>query len=339
MDKDVRVKLIKNIEEKRSSKLLVYITGDRKGLETRIGMDVFPMFHEHLMLIGKQKRIDLFLYSPGGITIAGYSLVNLIREFCEEFNVIIPFKALSCATLIALGANEIVMSPMGQLSPIDPSVQHPLGPVIQIPGQPIGHIVPVNVEDVNAFVDLARKEIGLNNEESMIRVFELLGTKIHPLALGAVQRSREQIGFLATTLLRYHINDGEKINEIVKTLTRERFSHDYIIGRREAKAILGLNIIEPEGELLKNIIELFNVYAEILELNQPYNPEIYLAGSESGIFDFNRAIIESFNLTHVFRTKKEIRKVLVPPQPGIPLPTVGYQEIILQEGWILDNNI
>ena len=334
-----RMELIRKIEEKRNSRLLVYITGDRRGLETRIGMDVFPMFHEHLMRMGKQERIDLYLYSPGGITIAGYALVNLIREFCKEFNVIIPFKALSCATLISLGANEIVMTPMGQLSPIDPSVQHPLGPVIQIPGQPTGRIVPVNVEDVNAFVDLARKEVGLNNEESMKKVFELLGTKVHPLALGAVQRSREQIAFLASNLLRYHIDDDEKIERIVKILTRERFSHDYIIGRREAKEILGLNIKEPEEDLLRDIIDLFDAYSRILELNTPYNPEIYLSGAESGVFDFNRAIIESSDLTHVFRTKKEIRRVQVPPQPGMPIPTIGYQERILQEGWILDNTI
>jgi len=339
MKREKRLELIKEIEKRRDSRLLVYITGDRSGLETRIGMDVFPIFHEHLMQIGRRKRIDLFLYSPGGITIAGYALVNLIREFCEEFNVIIPFKALSAATLISLGANEVIMTPMAQLSPIDPSVHHPLGPVIQIPGQPVGQIVPVNVEDVVAFVELAKKEVELESEESMKKVFELLATKIHPLALGAVERSREEIAFLASNLLKYHIDDEGRIKEIVDVLIRKRFSHNYIIGRREAKEVLKLNIVEPEEELLKNIIDLFSVYSEILELNLPYNPEIYLSGKESGVFDFNRAIIESYNLTHVFRTKKEIRRIQVPPQPTMPLPTIGYQERILQEGWVLDNAI
>jgi len=339
MERSKRMELIMKIEKKRGSRLLVYITGDRRGLETRIGMDAFPMFHEHLMRMGKQERIDLFMYSPGGIAMAGFALVNLIREFCEEFNTILPFKALSCATLISLGANEVVMTPMGQLGPIDPSVQHPLGPVVQIPGQLAGQIVPVNVEDVNAFVDLARKEIGLNNEESMKKVFELLGTKVHPLALGAVQRSREQIAFLASNLLKYHIDGDEKIEKIVRILTRERFSHDYIIGRREAKKILGLNIIEPNEDLLVDIIDLFTAYSKILELNTPYNPEIYLSEAESGVFDLNRAIIESSALTHAFRTRKEIRRVQLSSQAGIPIPTIGHQERILQEGWILDNTI
>jgi hypothetical protein len=339
MERGKRTELIKQIEEKRQARLIVYITGDRRGLETRIATDVFPMFHEHLMQMGRQRKIDLFLYSTGGITIAGYALVNLIREFCEEFNVIIPFKALSCATLISLGANEIIMTPMGQLSPIDPSVHHPLGPVVQIPGQPAGQIVPVNVEDVNAFVDLARKEVGLSNEESMQKVFEVLATKVHPLALGSVQRSREQIAFLASNLLRYHMTDKNRIEKVVNILTRERFSHDYIIGRKEAKETLELNIVEPDEDLIRDIVDLFNAYSDIFELNTTYNPEIYLSGSDSGVFDFNRGMIESIGLAHVFRTKKEIRRVQVPPQPEMPIPTIGYQERILEEGWIVDNNI
>lgn len=338
MNKDIRKSLIDSIEKNRGSKVLVYITGDRRGLETKISGDIFPMIHKHLIQIGHQKKIDLFIYSTGGITIAGYALVNLIREYCDEFNVIIPFKALSCATLISVGANEIIMTPMAQLSPIDPSVQHPLGPIVQIPGQPVGQIAPVNVEDVNAFIDLAKQEAHLKNEESMKMVFEQLATKIHPLVLGAVQRSREQIAFLASNLMKYHCNDKEKIDTVVKILTRERFSHSYLIGKKESRDTLGLNIKEPSEKLSKFIIDLFNVYNDILELDVQYNPELYLSTSDSGTIDFNRGIIESIGVLHVYRTRREIKRVEI-PQSGIPLPVIGYQERTLQEGWIEDNSI
>jgi hypothetical protein len=338
MDRKNRMKLIKEIQEKRNSHLVIYITGDRRGLETKIATDVFPMFHKHLTQIENQKRIDLFLYSPGGVTIAGYAFVNLFREFCDEFNVIIPFKALSCATLIALGANEIVMTKMGQLSPIDPSVEHPLGPIVQIPGQPVGKIAPVNVEDINAFIDLAKKEAGLSEEDSMKKVFEILASKVNPLVLGAVQRSREQIAFLASTLMKYHTKDEERIKKTVEILTRERFSHNYIISRREAQEVLGLNIVEPDDELTKLIVDLFSVYNNILMMDKPYNCETILGADNEKISDFDRAIIESINLTHVFRTKKEIKRIKV-SQAGIPQPIEGYQERTLQEEWIEDNNI
>ncbi|VVB64277.1 Serine dehydrogenase proteinase [uncultured archaeon] len=336
-----RLNIINQLEGMLQSKVLVYITGDRKGLETRIAGDIFPMFHQHLMRMGRQKRIDLFLYSTGGLTISGYALVNLIREFCDEFNVIIPFKALSTATLISMGANKIIMSPMGQLSPIDPSVNHPLGPQFNLPGQQV-QIAPVNVEDVNAFIQLALKEAGLKNEDAMEKVFELLAVKVHPLVLGAVQRSREQIAFLASNLMKCHLNDAAIIENAVGVLTRERFSHDYIISRRDAKEILKLNIMEPEKALESLIAELLNAYTKLHELNIPYNPEMYLSASDSGIFDFNRGIIESNDLTHVYRTRKELKRaqIMQQMQPGgVPLPVTAYQERIMQEGWIEDNTI
>lgn len=338
MNRKVRMKLIEKIQKKRNSLLVTYITGDRRGLETKIATDVFPMFHKHLTQIKSQERIDLFLYSPGGITIAGYAFVNLFREFCDEFNVIIPFKALSCATLIALGANEIVMTKIGQLSPIDPSVIHPLSPIAKIPGQPIGRIAPVNVEDVSAFIDLAKKEANLSEEDSMKKVFEILALNVNPLVLGAVQRSREQIAFLATKLMECHTKDEGQIKKTVDILTRERFSHDYIISRREAQEELGLNIVVPDDELTKLIIDLFSLYNDILMLDKPYNREIILGLDNEKISDFNRAIIESINLTHIFKTKKEIKRTKV-SKAGIPQPIEGYQERTLQDEWIEDNNI
>jgi len=334
MNREERMALIKSIEEKRNSKMIVYISGDRRGLETKIATDIFPMFYKHLTEIETQKGLDLFLYSKGGITIAGYTLVNLFREFCTSFNVIIPFRAHSCATLIALGANDIVMTRMGQLSPIDPSIEHALAPNVG------GRIVPLNVEDVNAFIDLAKKEAGLDSEESMYGVFELLASQVSPLVLGAVHRSREEITFLASSLMEQHTTNKKQIKKIVDTLTRERFSHSYIINRREAKDVLNLSIVEPDEELTALIVGLFEAYSEMLMLNDPYNPEVVLGTENQKTVVFDRAVIESPNLTHVFRTTKEIKRVQMPisPAPGIP-PGIGYQERVLKEGWEIDNKI
>ena len=44
MGKKERIELIKKIEEVTDSKVLVYVTGDRQGLETRISSDAFHLF-------------------------------------------------------------------------------------------------------------------------------------------------------------------------------------------------------------------------------------------------------------------------------------------------------
>ena len=328
MNFDKILKLIDEIQKLRQSKVLVYITGDRRQRETKIGMDVLPLVNEHLSKLKNLEKLDLLIYSTGGITMAGFGLVNLFREYCEKFSVIIPFKAYSCATLISLGADEIIMSKLGQLSPIDPSLAHPLGPIF--PGSP--QKVPISVEDVSAYINLA-KESGLENEESLKLAFDNLSQKVHPLALGAVYRTKEQNEFLADYLLSYHIEDKQKRGEIIKILTKERFSHNYLIGRNEAKNILKLNIIEPDTELENLIMNLFEEYNQMFSLNEDFSQEVFLGAGDKKQGLFNRAIIQSESLTHIFQTESIIERKTI-QHPQIPIPQTIYPEIILKQGWV-----
>jgi hypothetical protein len=339
MNRIERMKLISEIEKERGSKLLVYMTGDRLGLETRISTDVFPFIFGHLSKTGNQDKIDLLIYTTGGITIAGYGIVNMIREFCKSFNVIIPFKALSTGTLIALGANEILMSKLGQLSPIDPSLESLLGPKATLPNQPNIQVnVPVNVEDVISFFELAKKEANIKDTDALMQTFLKLSDNVHPLTLGAVNRIREQIKFLGKNLLSYHMSDEEKIKNIISILSKERFSHDYIISRREAKNTLGLNIVDISPSLESKISQLFNSYSEILELNNPLNYEALLGSNDFMQPTFHRCIIESLNMTTTFDTEQQIRRTTI-SQLGSSAPIVAYNTLIVRQGWSFNNSI
>ncbi len=263
MGRTERMQYIEEIQAKRGSKVIVYFSGDRQNLESQISPEIFPVFHKHLASIGDQERIDLFLYSTGGMTVAGYGLVNLIREFAEQFNVIVPFKALSCATLISLGADEILMLKTGQLSPIDPQTNHPLAPRAKRPGQNEEWPVPVSVEEVNSFLQLATVEIGLKKEDSKKRALELLAGAVNPLVLGAVQRARQETADYARRLLECHMKDGQKVENIVNKLTRQMFSHMQLMSRKEAKS-LGLNITDPDAEMTGLIQNLLHEYYDLL---------------------------------------------------------------------------
>lgn len=339
MGRTERTDLIRSIEMERNSRMLVFIAGDRRFLETKISTDIFPFILHHLSKMGHQEKIDLYLYSTGGLTMAGYALVNLIREFCNTFTVIIPFKALSCATLIALGADCIIMTEMGQLSPIDPSVHSSLGPYAPVPGPPgAARPVPVNVEDVISYLELAKRELGITDGESLTAIFDPLAKAVHPLTLGSVNRIRDQIGSLAKNLLSHHLKDDDIIEKIVNILTKGLYSHDYLIGRKEAKENIGLNILDIPVRLTEKIFELYREYDQVLELSVPYNPEAVLITKDTAMGTFNRAIIESIDLTHVYRTTKEITRVEIGP-PQIPKPTVDYKERITSQKWVEDNTI
>lgn len=322
---------IRKIEKARGSRLICYLTGDRQGLETKIGMDIFPLFHDSLVKMGRQKQIDLFLYSTGGVTMAAWGLVNLVREFCDRFCVIIPFKAHSSATLISLGADEILMTRMAQLSPVDPTITSPYNPTLpgQAPGTP-AQFLPVSVEDVVAYLDLA-KEAGIKNEGLTAEVFRTLSSDVRPLALGSVYRAKQQIKMLSEKLLSFHMEEKEKTEGIVSKLIRELYSHDYLIGRTEARNQIGLKISDLSEDLEADIIRLFTEYSDALLLTAPYNQDILLGRDSTKVASFTQAFIESTNGTYTFRTKKEVKRVKV-TQQGVTME--GFQERILEQGWI-----
>ncbi len=332
--------LLSEIEKATDSRMIVIFLGDRRGLETKIAADILPFCSEQLARIEEPKKLSLFLYSTGGITMAGYAIANLLREYCDHYDVIIPFKALSCATLISLGADNILMTRMGQLSPIDPSINSPLAPTVQITG-PSGvqyRQVPVNVEDVINYIELARKAVEIKDEELLTRLYDRMSQNVHPLVLGSVYRSREQIGFLAQMLLQRHMTDKERIRKIIEIVTRGRFSHDYLISRKEAKDMLELPIAPITSKLENLIVQLYRQYDELMQLSVPYHPEQILKGNVTGTGDLVRAIIETKDYTHVFKTRKEVTKTELKP-PTVPEVQMGYLESVLSEAWETDNTL
>lgn len=320
-----RKQLIESLEQACDSRVICYVTGDRRNQETQIGDDVLPFFSSHLSKIGKVKSLGLFIYSRGGNTLAGFALANALREFADNVDVLIPFRAHSCATLISLGANAIIAGPFAQLSPIDPSITTPHGPSIEQAGET--KFLAVSVEDVANYFELARKEAGLKDEQFLSATLGHLCQRISPLALGAVYRAREQIGMLATKLLALHMNDQQQINKIVKQLSRELLSHDYIIGRREAKA-MGLPVKDATDKEAELMWQIYEDVATELQLSEPWNWEKEAKTTNKPTCV--RGIIESKDLKHQFSSTYDVKKTSI--QKG-NVKTDTLQITPIDEGW------
>ena len=324
--------IIKQLETKLNAKILTLVTGDRQGMETRIAPDILSLVSEHLTSMKLTKELALFLYTSGGDTIVGWGLVNLLRQYCERLVVLVPFRALSCGTLIALGADDIVMGRHGLLSPVDPSVSSPFNP--PVPGGQPGMLalLPVSVEDMIGFLDLARKEIGLKTEESMTSVLNILAKKVHPLALGAVYRAREQTGDLAKRLMKKHSDDEAKIDRITMRLTQELPTHNYLIGRAEAETI-ELGVSAPLEEVEQLMWQLYKEYENWLKLTNPFSAELDLGTETKKRVRYERAAIESVSddtlFQHVFLADNELVR-----GPSTPQSPVGQAMIrTLFMGW------
>ena len=298
-----RLSLYKEIEAQFNSKLLVYVTSDRRGLETQIAQDVIDLFIEHLDTIGVVPKISLYLYTRGGDIAAAWNIVNLIKIYCDELEVIIPHKAHSAGTLISIGAHKIIMTKQATLGPIDPSVNTPLNPVVNN-----GSNYPVSVEAVKGYVALAKEELGVKDDRALADVLIKLSEDVHPLVLGQVFRTRAQIKMLAKKLLPAQVSDPEKVSEIIKFLCSDSGSHDYTINRREAQETLGLNINKPTEKQYHVIKAIYDDISRELEFGKAYDPRTLPTA-----YQLRRGILESTEGgSDIFISEGSVRKVQAP---------------------------
>lgn len=334
---------IQQIEKLRKSRVVTYVTSDRPGpVNARVAMDIIPVISKQLQTIGKTQNIDLFLYSTGGDTMVPWRLVSMIREYCSKFSVLVPYKAHSAATMIALGADEIVMSDLSELSPIDPSTANVFNP--QDP-QNLQNKIPISVEDVMAYFDLAKNKFGIKSDEQLATIFNKFvesNPQIHPLALGNVNRIHNLIRILAKRLLKSHkapIKE-EEIEKLVDYFTEKLYSHQYFIGRKEAKEDLGLKTVQyASSTLSKAMTDLYEEYKKGMDLGVLWNPENELGlNAVQNKKDYKIAFIESRTLSSYFELSIEYRKQQVnivqqTPQGPIQVPQeqVGFK--IIGQGW------
>ena len=121
-----RRRLIREIEAATGRILLCYVSLERPITPS----DTFDLIRL-LDMIESGASITLLLDSPGGMIDPAEKMVHLLREACRPpsgsdggFEVVVPDQAKSAATLMALGADRIVMSDSSELGPIDPQVQY-----------------------------------------------------------------------------------------------------------------------------------------------------------------------------------------------------------------------
>ncbi len=275
MAKTDRLHIIQDLQKERGgTHLISYVTSTRNGMEVQMAMDSIRKIYDHLKLINTPKaevQVDLFLYSNGGDGIVPWKLVTLIKEYCSKFSVLVPHRAFSAATLTALGADNILMHPMGMLGPTDPTVTNPFNPT-DSKGNPVG----ISVEDVSAYLALIKEDADIHHEDELVQAFNLLADKVHPLALGNVKRSLSQSRMMARKLLSLHMDSSKQeheIEEIVDNLTSKLYYHGHPINRTEAKDQVKLpTIVFPSGKIEELMWKLYLEYEKEIKMEEPFNP-------------------------------------------------------------------
>lgn len=241
--------LVAKLEEHLGGTLVTYWNNPRGEV---CHNDVLA-FYELLERLGQKERIYLFVKSHGGHGQASLRIVNLLRKYCRELVALVPLECASAATMMALGANRILMGPMAYLTAIDTSLTHDLSPIDRD-----NERVSVSLDELNRVIRLWQKEKGGVEDNP----YKSLYAYVHPLVIGAVDRADSLSIMLCKELLSHHISDEAVAERIAQTLNSRYPSHSYPILLEEAVKI-GLEAGPMDRESNDLLLELNQVYSEM----------------------------------------------------------------------------
>ena len=269
-----RIDLYKKIEAHRKRPLIVYVTSKRNGAWANMSTDALPQIIEQLdALPTDSKGLDFLIASYGGDPMVAWRIMTLVRQRVDKVSVMIPQSAYSAATLLALGADEIVMHPNGHLGPVDMQITMGGGS-----GQP----KTFSTEDISAFLDFVRDNLKITDQEHVRALFEITCKEVGSLGIGLTARSSKLAIDLGERLLALHMKDddvGTKLRSIVQNMSRKFQSHAYPVNRKEALEI-GLPVKkERDAELEKLMWDVWLNIEYDLKERLPFDVVIELLNS------------------------------------------------------------
>lgn len=261
-----RIKIYQKIEKERNRNLIAYVTSIREGMGGQMAPDAIPIIIKQLEAIPAEcKEIDFLIISNGGDAITALRIMNLLRERFDKVTVLLPYVAYSAATILSLGADEIIMHPYSNLGPTDPQINSTkIKPDGQIETTMFGS------EDIRNYIDFVKEDIGVRKKDYR-SILSNISKDVTSLTIGSSKRSQRLSYSLSVRLLKTHMKSKRKIKKIARVLSQSYYHHSYAVGRTEAIKI-GLNIIKPDKNLENLLWQLWQDFACEMKTDNVFNP-------------------------------------------------------------------
>ncbi len=203
-----RQRLIARIERQRHSRVILLV--HRQEMMSFLGFPVYRYIDVNdseevlraIHLTDKNVPIDIVLHTPGGLVLASLQIARAIHKHEGKVTAFVPHYAMSGGTLIALAADEIVMSEYAVLGPVDPQLgQYPAASILKA---------------------VAKKSLDRIKDETLILADQ---------AEKAVSQVRSSVRELLLTKC-----SEEKADELSRLLSEGTWTHDHPITFETAKS-------------------------------------------------------------------------------------------------------
>jgi ClpP class serine protease len=194
-----RQRLIARIERERKSRVILLV--HRQETMSILGFPVFRYIDVNdseeilraIHLTDRDVPLDIVLHTPGGLVLASLQIARAIHKHQGKVTAFVPHYAMSGGTLIALAADEIVMSEDAVIGPVDPQLgQHPAASILKA---------------------VAKKPVAEVDDETLILADQ---------AEKAMTQLRESVRELLTDK-----SPRDKADELARLLSESTWTHDH----------------------------------------------------------------------------------------------------------------
>lgn len=247
-----RMRMLAKIENERNSRVILLVHRQEtmgflgfpvvRYIDINDSQEVLRAIH----MTDEDVPLDLVLHTPGGLVLAAVQIARAVRQRKGKVRVIVPHYAMSGGTLIALAADEIIMSRHAVLGPVDPQLgEYPAASLLKVVrDKPISE-----VDDATLIrADIAEK--ALRQVRDTVR--ELLGDRM----------------------------PSEQADRLAEMLSQGTWTHDYPITASAAKE-MGLSV---NTEIPDVFLQLMTLYPQPTRQSAAveYLPRRRLSREESG---------------------------------------------------------
>ena len=225
-----RQKAIADLEKQRQSRVIMLV--HRQETMSLLGFpllryidinDAEEVLHA-IQITDADVPLDIVLHTPGGLVLPSLQIARAVRKHPAPVRVFVPHYAMSGGTLIALAADEIVMSEHAVLGPVDPQVgKYPAVSILNVMDSKPGREV---------------------DDETLIMADQ-------------AEKAMRQIRGSIKELLLAHTGEAEA-DALAHTLADGVWTHDYPITLEAAREMH----LPVNAEMPKEIMELINLYRQ-----------------------------------------------------------------------------
>jgi ClpP class serine protease len=225
-----RQRLIARIERRRGSRVILLVHRQEtmsflgfpllRYIDVNDSEDVMRAIH----LTDPAMPLDIVLHTPGGLVLASLQIARAINRHRGKVTAVVPHHAMSGGALIALAADEIVMSDYAVLGPVDPQIgQFPAASILSA---------------------VSRKPSSEVDDQTLILADQ-------------AQKAMVQLNASVLELLQGKIA-AEKAPELARLLTQGTWTHDFPITYDAAKTF-GLPV---RNDIPAEFLDLMALYPQ-----------------------------------------------------------------------------